>query len=539
MSTVALRSPAGTWIMVSAILASAMAFIDSTALNVVLPSLQQSLHATGADLFWILNAYLLMLAALILIGGSLGDQLGRKRVFMGGIFIFIMGSAACGFSSSTGLLIICRIIQGIGGAFMIPGSLSLISSSIDEKERGKAIGTWSSITTVVTIGGPIMGGALADAGLWRYIFFINVPLGLTALLILWRKVPESRNEKADQGLDLKGAIAIASGLALLTFGFLRIPAIGWNDWQVLGSLTAGVGLLIAFIVIERRSKNPMMPLGLFSSRLFSGVNALTFFLYAGLSAGTLFLSLNLVQAQGYSQLQAGMTFLPFTFLMITLARYAGSLADKYGPRYLLIAGPAIVGAGMLILSFVGQTRGPSDYWTSFLPGVLVFGLGMAFTVAPLTATVMGSAGQQFSGVASGINNAMSRIANVFANAIFGALAVLLFTGALAQRLNEPGGPQQLSAPQSQQLSAPQSQQLSAPQSQQLSASQRQAIMAQAADLGNAQVPAEVPAAEKAAVSTAYHNAFISAYAGILRISAALALSGALMAFVFVKKGRVN
>ena len=524
MSTVALRSPAGTWIMVSAILASAMAFIDSTALNVVLPSLQQSLHATGADLFWILNAYLLMLAALILIGGSLGDQLGRKRVFMGGIFIFIAGSAACGFSSSTGLLIICRIIQGIGGAFMIPGSLSLISSSIDEKERGKAIGTWSSVTTVVTIGGPIMGGALADAGLWRYIFFINVPLGLTALLILWRKVPESRNDEADRGLDLGGALAIASGLALLTFGFLRMPAIGWQDWRVLGALAAGVSLLFVFIRVERRSKHPMMPLGLFSSRLFSGVNALTFFLYAGLSGGMLFLSLNLVQVQGYSQLQAGMTFLPLTFLMITLARYAGGLADKYGPRYLLIAGPAMVGAALLILSFVGQTRGPSEYWTSFLPGVLVFGLGMAFTVAPLTATVMGSAGQQFSGVASGINNAMSRIANVFANAIFGALAVLLFTGALGREMDGLG---RVGAGQRVDRMG------------RVDGSERQAVMAQAADLGNAKVPEAVPAADRASVSVAYHNAFISAYAGILRISAALALSGALMAFIFVKKGRVD
>jgi len=524
MSTVALRSPAGIWIMVSAILASAMAFIDSTALNVVLPSLQESLHATGADLFWVLNAYLLMLAALILIGGSLGDQLGRKRVFMGGILIFIAGSAACGISSSTGMLITCRIIQGIGGAFMIPGSLSLISSSIDEKERGRAIGTWSSVTTVVTIGGPIMGGALADAGLWRYIFFINVPLGLTALLILWRKVPESRNEGADRSLDLAGAVAIASGLALLTFGFLRIPATGWRDWQVLGALAAGVGLLLVFIGVEKRSKNPMMPLGLFSNRVFSGVNALTFFLYAGLGAGMLFLSLNLVQVQGYDQLQAGMTFLPFPLLMITLARYAGNLSDKYGPRYLLIAGPATAGAGLLLLSFVGQTRGPSDYWTSFLPGVLVFGLGMAFTVAPLTATVMGSAGQQYSGVASGINNAMSRIANVFANAIFGALAVLLFTGALGREMDGMG---RVGAGQRVDGMG------------RIGGSERQTVMAQAADLGNAKVPAGVPAADRAAVSAAYHSAFISAYRGILRVSAALAFAGALMAFVFVKKGRVN
>ncbi len=527
MPTVPLRSPAGKWIMVSAILASSMAFIDSTALNVVLPSLQQSLRATGADLFWILNAYLLMLAALILIGGSLGDRLGRKRVFMTGIFIFLIGSASCGLAPNTFFLILFRILQGVGGSLMIPGSLSLISASIDEKEKGKAIGIWSSITTVVTVGGPILGGALADAGLWRYIFFINIPLGALALLILWRKVKESRNEASPGALDYTGAITIALGLALLTFGFLRIPAIGFGNVEVIGSLAAGLLLLILFIRIEKRSGNPMMPLHLFSNSTFSGTNALTFFLYAGLGAGMLFLSLNLVQVQGYSQLQSGLTFLPFTAMMITLARYAGGLSDKYGPRVLLIAGPATAGAGLLLLSFIRQTHGPSDYWTTFFPAVLLFGLGIAFTVAPLTAAVMGSVDSSFSGTASGVNNAISRIANVFANAIFGALAVLFFSGSLRGQIKHMP----------------------------LNAQQRQAVMAQAADLGNATVPADVgdsatgaggaappgngSAATRALVAAAYRHAFIAAYAGILRISSALAFAGALMAFVFVKKVRVT
>src|ERR1700760_331528 len=222
MTTVSLGSPAGKWVMVSTILASSMAFIDGTALNVVLPALQKSLNATGADLFWLLNAYLLILAALILIGGSLGDKLGRKRVFMIGIFIFLCGSAACGVSPGINVLIISRIIQGVGGALMIPGSLSLISSSINEKERGKAIGTWSAFTTVVTMGGPVLGGALADAGLWRYIFFINVPIGIVALVILRFKVNEISDKDADKGIDYTGAVLIALGLALLTFGFLRM-----------------------------------------------------------------------------------------------------------------------------------------------------------------------------------------------------------------------------------------------------------------------------------------------------------------------------
>jgi EmrB/QacA subfamily drug resistance transporter len=511
MATVALRSSEGRWIMGSAILASAMAFIDGTALNVVLPSLQQSLGASGADLFWILNAYLLMLAALILIGGSLGDQLGRKKVFMIGIFIFIAGSAACGIAGDVTFLILFRIIQGVGGALMIPGSLSLISASIDEKERGKAIGTWSAITTVVTIGGPILGGALGDAGLWRYIFFINVPIGLIALLILWRKVKESRDDDNTRSIDYPGAITIALGLAMLTFGFLRIPAIGWGNWQVYTAITLGILFLVAFIVIESKSKHPMMPLPLFTNLTFSGANLLTFFLYAGLGAGMLFLSLNLVQVQGYDQLQSGLTFLPFTILMVSVARFAGALSDKYGPRLLLICGPATAGVGLLLLSFVKQTSGPGEYWTTFFPGVMVFGLGMSFTVAPLTTAVMGSVSDHFSGTASGVNNAITRIANVFANAIFGALAVLIFTGSLQAELKQIP----------------------------LKEKEKQAVMASAVNLGNAKVPASIDASNKAIVEKAFHTSFISAFALILRICACLAFLGALMAFIFIKNSDVK
>jgi EmrB/QacA subfamily drug resistance transporter len=506
MATVALNSTEGKWIMVSTILASAMAFIDATALNVVLPSLQQSLNATGADLFWILNAYLLMLASLILIGGAMGDKLGRKKVFMAGIFLFIIGSAACGLASSVLLLVIFRTLQGIGGALMIPGSLSLISSSINQKERGKAIGTWSAFTTVVTMGGPILGGALADAGLWRYIFFINVPIGIAALIMLAWRVKEIKDEQSIKGLDIPGAISIALGLAFITFGFLRIPAVGFSNLQVYGSLAAGVLLLALFIIIEMKSSQPMMPLKLFANATFSGANLLTFFLYAGLGAGMLFLSLNLVQIQGYNQLQSGLTFLPFTVLMITTARYAGSLADKHGPRLFLICGPALAGAGLLLLSFIKQTNGPADYWTTFFPGVLVLGLGMSFTVAPLTATVMGSVSDHFSGTASGINNAMTRIASVFANAIFGALAVLFFAGALQEQIKTV----------------------------QLTPKDRQAVMQQAAVLGNAKVPAVITTANKPVIQKAYHTGFITAYGNIMRISAALAFLGALMAMIFIK-----
>jgi len=511
METVSLSSPAGKWIMVSTIMASAMAFIDATALNVVLPSIQKSLDASGTDLFWILNAYLLMLSALMLIGGSLGDKLGRKKIFMAGIFIFIAGSAACGIAGDVTLLIIFRMLQGIGGALMIPGSLALISSSIHEKERGKAIGTWSAFTTVVTLGGPVLGGALADAGYWRYIFFINVPIGIAALIILWKLVKENRDEEADHTLDYAGAVAIMLGLALFTFGFLRMPALGWLHWQVYLSLGVGLLLLVVFIVIEQKSKHPMMPLSLFANLTFSGANLLTFFLYAGLGAGMLFLSLNLVQVQGYDQLQSGLTFLPFTILMIFVARFAGSLADKYGPRLLLTIGPALAGLGLLLLSFVKQTAGPSAYFTTFFPGILILGLGMSFTVAPLTATVMGAVSPHFSGTASGVNNALSRISGVFANAIFGALAVVLFSGALQKELTQV----------------------------RLSDPSKQAVMQQAMELGNAKAPASLNGSEKEKVQAFYRESFIAAYGKIMRIAALLGFAGAAVGFALIRNSVVK
>jgi len=509
MTTVSLRSTEGKWVMVTTILASAMAFIDGTALNVVLPALQSSLKASGAEVFWVLNAYLLMLAALILIGGTLGDRLGRKRVFMTGIFIFIGGSAACGVAGNALWLIIFRMIQGVGGALMIPGSLSLISSAINENERGKAIGTWSAVTTLVTMGGPVLGGALADAGLWRYIFFINVPIGVAALVFLSLKVTERRDEDQQKGLDFPGAILIAAGLALLTFGFLRMPSVGFGDGKVYGSIIAGTLLLVAFVLVERKSRYPMLPLQLFANPTFTGANLLTFFLYAGLGAGMLFQSLNMVQVQGYSQLDSGLTFLPFTVLMISIARWAGSLADKHGPRLFLIMGPSLAGAGLLLLSFVKQTAGPSEYWTTFFPGIVVLGLGMSFTVAPLTATVMGAVSDHLSGTASGINNAVTRISGVFANAIFGSLAVLFFAAAVQKDLPQI----------------------------QLNAGQQQAVVARTADLGNAAPPAQLSHTQQAEVVKVYHAGFIDAYGKIMRMSAALGFLGGIMALLFIKNPR--
>ncbi len=493
--------------MVGTIMASSMAFIDATALNVALPALQSSFHATSSELFWILNAYLLMLAALILVGGSLGDKIGRKRVFMFGILIFIIGSTACGFSHVVLSLIVFRMIQGIGGALMIPGSLALISSTINEAERGKAIGTWSAFATVVSAGGPILGGALADAGLWRYIFFINVPIGVFALIFLATKVNEIKSDNVDRSIDFVGAFVVAIGLAALTFSFLSMPAKGIYSLEVYLTLIIGIILLIIFVLIELRAKHPMMPMSIFKNRTFSGVNLLTLFLYAGLGGGMLFLSLNLVQAQGYSQFESGLTILPFTFLMVVLARYTGKLSDKHGARMFLIVGPMITGTGMLMLALIKQTHGASDYFLTFFSGISVFGLGMAITVVPLTKTVMSSVGDQLSGTASGINNATTQMSRVFANAIFGALAVLFFSSGMENRLANS----------------------------KFSNRDRTLIYSEAINLGNAQVPKGIAESDRAKVEALYHDSFIDAYKNVMTLASVLCFTGAFMTIVFIKR----
>ncbi|SHL35106.1 drug resistance transporter, EmrB/QacA subfamily [Chitinophaga jiangningensis] len=505
MESVALNSAAGRWIMISAIMASTMAFIDGTALNVVLPSLQHALDASAAELFWVLNAYMLMLASLILIGGALGDRLGRKRVFMAGIMVFIIGSACCGFSATAAQLIAFRALQGIGGAFMIPGSLSLISATINENERGKAVGTWSAATTFVTMAGPLLGGWLADAGWWRYIFFINVPLGLAALFILWRHVAENRDEEEVEGpIDYPGAVYIAVGLASLTYGFLTMPTAGWQHPKVFITVLVGVVLLIAFIGRESRIPYPMMSLHLFKNRVFLGANLLCFFLYAGLNGAMLFLSLNLVQVQGYSQLQSGLTFLPFSLMMILFSRTMGALADKYGPRLFLTMGPVIAGVGMLLMSTIKETRGFADYFTTYFPGIMIFGAGMAITVSPLTAAVMGAVGKQLAGTASGVNNAVTRIATVFSTAVFGGLAVVFFSAYTQHAISDMG----------------------------LSAAEQQQVLQQATALGDARVPTGIALQDQ--IAGIYKAAFISTYGHVLKICGVLGIIAGVLAFIYLK-----
>ena len=504
-----LNCPTGRWTMFSTILATSMAFIDGTALNVILPSLQKDLSATGVDLFWVLNSYLLMLAALIIVGGSLGDKLGRVKIFKFGILIFTIGSALCGLSQDVFQLIIFRTIQGIGGAFMIPGSLSIISAVFSKEEKGKAIGTWSAATTIVTICGPVLGGALADIGLWRLIFFINIPFGILSILALQFKVPESR-EPGSSAIDWSGAVTLVISLAALTFGFLEMPELGYEHPLVITSLVLGVVFLIIFLAIENRVSEPMVPLKMFANKTFSGVNLLSFFLYAGMGAVMLFLSLNIIQVQGYSQFQAGLTFLPFSIIMVLTARKMGALTGKYGARRFLILGPAITGAGMLWFSFIEMTQGPAEYWSTFFPPFLLFAIGIAITVVPLTTAVMTCVDESKSGIASGINNSVTRISGTFMNAILGAVAILIFGNYVLEALAGVS----------------------------VSSDVQNEIMKESVKLGEAVASAEYSAQLQATVNAIYDYSFIAVYKLVCQISAVLAFLSAAISFFMVEGKKV-
>jgi EmrB/QacA subfamily drug resistance transporter len=407
-----------------------MAFIDSTVVNVALPAIQSSFRATVVGVQWVIEAYGVFLAALILTGGSLGDRFGRRLMFIAGTAVFAIASAGCGVASDIHQLIAARSIQGLGAALLVPGSLAIISVSFDETTRGAAIGTWSGFTAITTAVGPVIGGWLVEHASWRWAFFINVPLALAVVAIALCHIPESRSATATR-VDWAGALLASIGLGSLVYGFVESSNLGWRDPVVSGGLTLGFACLVAFVFVEARIPSPMVPLTLFQSRSFSAANVLTFLLYSAVGIFFFLFPLNLIQVQGYSATATGAAVLPMILLMFALSRWSGGLVARYGARGPLMVGPLVVTFGFVLFALpsVGAV-----YSKSFFPAVVVLGLGMAITVAPLTTVVMNSVNQDHVGTASGINNAVARVASVLAIAVLGMMMVKTFSSSLDNRL---------------------------------------------------------------------------------------------------------
>lgn len=496
---------AAPWVLAATILGSSITFIDGTVVNVALPVLQRELGADIVGAQWVVEAYSLMLSALILVGGSLGDRWGRRRVFSVGLVLFAVASAGCGLSQTTAQLIAARAAQGVGAAMLVPGSLAIISASFSKEERGRAIGTWSGYTAISAGVGPVLGGWLIGNVSWRWIFFINLPLAALALLITWRHVPESRDESAGERVDVLGALAATLGLGGVVYGLLESGARGFKDARVLASLAAGVVLLALFFVVERRrGPRAMMPLALFRSHTFAGANLLTFFLYGALSGLMFFLPFNLIQVQGYSATEAGAALLPFVLTMFVLSRWAGGLVRRYGARRPLVIGPVVAAAGFALFILPGAEAG--SYWTSFFPAVLLMSFGMAASVAPLTTAVMGAVEERHAGVASGINNAVSRTAGLLAIAALGIVMTGTFARTFHARLRSTDLPAEV----------------------------RAALESQTSRLAAIQIPAGLDGESQQAVGRSVEESFVGGFRVVMLIAAALALASALCAWLLIE-----
>jgi EmrB/QacA subfamily drug resistance transporter len=417
---IAWGTPRARWVLLATVLGTGIAFLDMTVVNVALPTIGKELDATVAGLQWIVNGYTLTLTSLILIGGSLGDRFGRRRVFLVGIVWFAAASLFCGLAPTEATLVAARALQGIGGALLTPGSLAIIQASFTPGDRARAVGAWSGLSGVAAAIGPFTGGWLVGAGSWRLIFLINVPLAIATVAVTLRHVPETRDPESVGGIDASGAVLTAVGLAGVSWALIESGEHGATR----ATLTAGAigfAALAGFLAVERRSRHPMLPLEIWRSRQFTAANLVTFLVYASISLNFFLLSVGLQQVLGYSPMQAGLATTPVTALMLTLSARAGMLAERVGPRLPMTVGPLVVAVGLAWLSRVQEG---TTYLDTVLPGVIVFGLGLTLTVAPLTATVLAATSERYAGIASGVNNAISRGAGLLAIAVIPGIAGL-------------------------------------------------------------------------------------------------------------------
>jgi EmrB/QacA subfamily drug resistance transporter len=419
--------------LIACIMGSGIVLLDGTVVNVALPTIQRALGGGLAAQQWVVNGYLLTLSSLILIGGSLGDLFGERRVFALGVSGFGAASLACALSPTIGVLVAMRALQGVAGALLVPSSLAVIVNTFPQDERGAAIGSWTAWGAIAGVLGPLAGGELLAIGSWRWLFVINIPLAAACVALILFVVPRAEPRRAGaRKIDVPGALLCAAGLAGPVFALIEQPRLGWSSPEVVVPLVAGVFLLGAFLWQESRAPDPMLPLGLFRRRNFSAGNIETFSMYAGLAVLFFFLILFLQQIGGYTPLQSGLATLPVTVIMFVLSRRFGALADRFGPRFFMGAGPLVAACGLLLFQRIGTEV---DYVSEVLPGLLVFALGLSMTVAPLTAAVLAGADTTQAGIASGVNNAIARVAGLLGTAAVGAAVAGSFGSSLDEHLS--------------------------------------------------------------------------------------------------------
>jgi EmrB/QacA subfamily drug resistance transporter len=493
----------GGWILTTAILGSSLAFIDGTVVNVALPNIQHALNATVSGAQWVVESYALFLAALILWGGTAGDFYGRRLVFTIGVFLFAAASAWCGFAPDIRHLIAARALQGVGGAMLVPGSLSIISAAFPADQRGKAIGTWSGFTGITAAIGPVLGGWLVQHFSWRWVFFINLPIAAAVIVISFLFVPETCGEGDKHKLDIAGAILITLGLGFLVFGMIQAPSVGWTNPIAWGASTVGAVAIVLFPWREARTDAPLLPLRLFRSMNFSGANLLTLLLYAALGALLFFLPYDLIQVQGYTPTQAGAANLPLILILFFLSRWAGGLVARYGAKLPLLVGPIVAAVGFLLFARPGIG---GSYWTTYFPAMFVLGLGMSGVVAPLTTTVMDSVGEHQAGVASGVNNAVSRVASLLSIAVLGMVAFHVFNTQMEKRLDSADVPDKV----------------------------KQSVLEQRNRLTQIDPPKGLNADQQRALKQAIDESFLTGFRWVMVISAALAVFSAMSAWAMVE-----